>query len=294
MPEPGSIDEGAIATRQEALRSIIRGAHPFTIQSVSRGDSIGGTAVYRYTLKPKQEEIIRIFTELVKASQDRSVTKTEEERIAMLAGKSDRATITAWIGTKDNLLRKVSIEFPEFELYRMRVKTDITAEFSEFNTANPSAPAASISFDEELKNLTTATLFGLEDSRRKARDARRIADTKQIQLALKLYFDDAGGYPADLAKLAPKYIPELPTDPESGTPYLYAYRAGGGKIVGYHLGANLEDAKNSALKFDSDCNSLTGTGCNSRAGFNRSGAFNGSDLKGCRGEAGRACYDVEP
>jgi uncharacterized protein (TIGR02145 family)/prepilin-type N-terminal cleavage/methylation domain-containing protein len=46
--------------------------------------------------------------------------------------------------------------------------------------------------------LSTLAVVALQNARKNARDAKRIADIKQIQTALELYFNDAGEYPADV------------------------------------------------------------------------------------------------
>ena len=43
--------------------------------------------------------------------------------------------------------------------------------------------------------LSTLAVVALNNARSKARDARRLADIKQIQTALELYYNDEGGYP---------------------------------------------------------------------------------------------------
>lgn len=43
--------------------------------------------------------------------------------------------------------------------------------------------------------LATLATVTLSSARGKARDARRVSDVKQIQTALELYYNDAGGYP---------------------------------------------------------------------------------------------------
>ncbi len=44
--------------------------------------------------------------------------------------------------------------------------------------------------------LSTLAVVALSSARAKARDAKRVADIKQIQSALELYFNDKNGYPA--------------------------------------------------------------------------------------------------
>jgi prepilin-type N-terminal cleavage/methylation domain-containing protein len=46
--------------------------------------------------------------------------------------------------------------------------------------------------------VATIAIVSLQQARSSARDAKRIADIKQIQTALELYFNDAGQYPDDI------------------------------------------------------------------------------------------------
>src|SRR3989338_117335 len=82
--------------------------------------------------------------------------------------------------------------------------------------------------------LSSVVLASLNGARVKGRDARRLADVKQIQLALELYYDDNGNkYPpmstgnfvANIVGLTPTYISVLPHDPnkEAGAPGDYQY-----------------------------------------------------------------------
>ncbi|HEY4522222.1 MAG TPA: type II secretion system protein [Candidatus Paceibacterota bacterium] len=89
--------------------------------------------------------------------------------------------------------------------------------------------------------LSSVVLASLNSARQKARDARRVADIKQLQIALELSFDEhpTTGYPATLAGLvADGNIPVVPTDPRSGTAYYYA--ASGTGNTSYCLGAAIE------------------------------------------------------
>jgi len=66
--------------------------------------------------------------------------------------------------------------------------------------------------------LSSTLLVGLGDARRKARDARRIADLRQVQNGLENYYSENREYPKqdDLYTI----VPGLPTDPQGGQ---YAY-----------------------------------------------------------------------
>lgn len=115
--------------------------------------------------------------------------------------------------------------------------------------------------------LASIILASLNSARIKSRDARRIADVKEIQLALELYFNSNNAYPtAQSALVTGGQLPVLPTDPLSGigvvtlcrttAGYCYAYCPSTSPTY-YHLGANLEDSTNPALR--------------SKKGFNSSG-----------------------
>jgi type II secretion system protein G len=91
--------------------------------------------------------------------------------------------------------------------------------------------------------LASIILASLNTAREKGRDARRIADVKEIQLALELYYDANSTYPPvtvtlsatpsaqniPSAQLVPTYISTLPQDPSQPTsgasPYYYQYES---------------------------------------------------------------------
>ncbi len=49
--------------------------------------------------------------------------------------------------------------------------------------------------------LSTLAVVALNSARQKSRDSKRVADIKQVQTALELYFADQNGYPGDCAVL---------------------------------------------------------------------------------------------
>lgn len=107
--------------------------------------------------------------------------------------------------------------------------------------------------------LSSVVLASLNTARLKSRDTRRVADIKQLQLALALYFDSVGAYPTTLAALAPQYIAAIPDDPVANRDYTYAALGTGASCTSYHLGAVLEETSNQALLGDID--SATATVC---------------------------------
>ncbi|MFA5021899.1 MAG: type II secretion system protein [Patescibacteria group bacterium] len=104
--------------------------------------------------------------------------------------------------------------------------------------------------------LSTLAVVSLNSARQKARDAKRVADIKQIQTALELYFNDNNSYPNDVGAdvtlggsasnnclgndgfntagstcSAPVYMGLIPSNPTpGGTAYIYQ---GVGETGGY-------------------------------------------------------------
>lgn len=148
--------------------------------------------------------------------------------------------------------------------------------------------------------LSSVVLASLNSARKKGRDARRIADIKQLQLALELYYDANGSYPATTtaAELVDNgYIAAIPKDPSNQLSYPYSayYTSGGNATVctAYHLGADLETAGHTALNSDADVTATpTGyaTPCTGSitdfSGLDASNKCNAND-------SGVTCYDLK-
>jgi len=132
--------------------------------------------------------------------------------------------------------------------------------------------------------LATVVLVSLGNARTKARDARRLSDVKQIQLALEMYYDSSsnGSYPASdgtwrclghtsaqtcwsgsftgsdsLNSVLQPYLPKIPDDPRNNTScagdaYLY-YNPYPGGIGGRPTGAYVHWYYESSLRSDAAC-----------------------------------------
>lgn len=85
--------------------------------------------------------------------------------------------------------------------------------------------------------LAAVVLASLSEARAQARDNTRISELNKVSLDLALYRESEGVYPVGLGDLIPTFIVNIPTDPQTASPYTYA-RLGGG--TGYVLSAQLE------------------------------------------------------
>lgn len=106
--------------------------------------------------------------------------------------------------------------------------------------------------------LSAMVLVGLSGVRAQGRDTRRVADLRNLQNGLEIYFNKNSQYPADAnscqgtwATLQTALGGQLPKDPLNRTPYCYAYKKSTDGLH-YTLRATLEDRENSALDNDLD------------------------------------------
>ena len=100
--------------------------------------------------------------------------------------------------------------------------------------------------------LSTVVMTSLNAARFKARDARRLSDIHQMQVALQMYYDARGRYPENISDVVPTYIGVTPIDPDNVSDYQYCITSNGSS---YHLGTSetgLEMADSSALVNDAD------------------------------------------
>ena len=125
--------------------------------------------------------------------------------------------------------------------------------------------------------LSTIIAAPIQSARKKARDAKKIAEVKSTQLALEQYAEsNSAQYPKDLASLSPQFMPLLSSFASSTTSnardsFAYAtYEAqatgGASTTFSYHLASKLE-VYGPALETDRDCigatlsNSLSDPAC---------------------------------
>lgn len=239
----------------------------FDISNARREKLSDGTPVYVFQLKPRKKELLSFLEELQKIQKESEDIQTgsalEEKKFNenFVDGLS-KGEISYKISRSGHFLREAEFNMPEIEVEGQKMSTDIKIEISDINKSKVEKPLNSFSYDDVLKKM-------LDDTKKKARDARRIADISQIRLALELDYDAHNKYPASLLQIDRAYLPQIPMDPTGGQ-YFYAKTK-----KGYHLGANLE-LKGSYLETDAD---------------NKTG-FDGSDTKGCKGETDRYCFDV--
>ena len=163
--------------------------------------------------------------------------------------------------------------------------------------------------------LASIVLASLDGTKKKGRDARRISDLKQIQLALELYYDANASFPGTIYNSTLEtagYISKVPTDPSSTvactdgtqvscysyTPYMVTGDTGGvnAACVSYHIGASLETPNHPELLRDADILAVpSGYSVCTRTG-SPAADFAKTDAQACNNfhTWGVGCYDLRP
>lgn len=100
-------------------------------------------------------------------------------------------------------------------------------------------------------------------AKRKARDAKRVSEMKDIQTSIEMYADSYQQYPGTMAILQASQSDKLPVDVNFGTSYdatkynYTAYQDTNNKVINYHLYTHLETAS-PALDGRAGCAGTTG------------------------------------
>ena len=169
--------------------------------------------------------------------------------------------------------------------------------------------------------LSSVVLASLSTARQKSRDAKRVSDVGQIQLALELFFDSTSSYPYSTAVAntatydggvqvlyTNNFIPKVPLPPSGNSPkYHYrgvnatgaeCYSAGTGPCTSYAIAVTLERNDNTVLQSDAD-QVFTGwgayttlAGANAAAGQLYTATTNDDCAAATAGS--EKCYDIKP
>ncbi|MFC1720709.1 type II secretion system protein [Patescibacteria group bacterium] len=143
--------------------------------------------------------------------------------------------------------------------------------------------------------LSSVVLASLNTAREKSRDAKRISDIKQIQLALELYYDTNSAYPTETQGIAilatDGFLPSTPTPPAGSGQAAYAYSGLNSGCTSYHLGAVLENTTHTVLPGSAaDADAAAAVLCGAAGDTD----FGGATVDCAVGAAGAGCYDVTP
>jgi prepilin-type N-terminal cleavage/methylation domain-containing protein len=132
--------------------------------------------------------------------------------------------------------------------------------------------------------LSSIVLASLNTARQKSRDAKRVSDVRQLQLAFELFFDSCRQYPTGVNGTMPttgtangctspttlgSFIPAIPIPPSGAGLLVYSYHSG--TATTYCLGAELEQAS-AVPSGDTNCDA-DGTGSGAWGATSPANAF---------------------
>ncbi len=200
----------------------------------------------------------RIFVILKKVNEHysaKAVSKTLPKNEIFLKGEvfsNYRGNLRIIYGIETYFVPESKAREIEKKLREFQRKTDIYVKIKVDNKGNALVK-------EILVGKTKINLLDIKKAEKevenliKRRDQKRIADVQNLAQALDEFYKDHGFYPVSLSYLSPKYLSEIPRDPQTGEDYFYAYYPSFEPFA-YHLGARLEGER-FELKNDDDFNS---------------------------------------
>jgi len=104
--------------------------------------------------------------------------------------------------------------------------------------------------------ITSLGVISFAGVNKRSRDSRRVADLKKVSIALEIYRQENGYYPASVGALVSDYMEGVPVDPKSD--FLYDFASGIGSSYSYSLYAHMEDVGSTTGTYGGSC----GGGCN--------------------------------
>jgi prepilin-type N-terminal cleavage/methylation domain-containing protein len=110
--------------------------------------------------------------------------------------------------------------------------------------------------------LTVIGVVNYTGASKRSRDGRRMADLQQIRMALEMYRQEKGVYPADCGTSEfKKYLEAWPLDPKLSEPYVYALDVG--SSYAYSIMAHMEDLGSTNIAETGTCGAVgSGIKCN--------------------------------
>lgn len=203
LSQSGSLNGAQSAISINDVFKIIRETQPFQIELLEKNDESFGQQAYIYKVIWSRQGFDKMLQDLVAAVPDEQRQKLLAERLQPLTddewNRLSSTEIKIWILKKDKMLRQMSFHYNRNEV-NIEQNIDVTLLIAMQALQQPlkvEVPTDAISLEDLMKQMFS-TLFSdsnIEQQNNYQVDARRIADIKQIQTALELYYNDYNRYP---------------------------------------------------------------------------------------------------
>jgi hypothetical protein len=194
------------ADQKEKIRQAVSTAKVLIIKDALASEKIAGRKAYHYRVavdKVAAEKMVKEIDSI--AGLEQAQVDAQSQRLSRIYSDLPDADIEVWIDQKDFLPRKAKFVFKE-ETFReggAKGTIDLTLEFSRWNEdIGIETPTDAKPFQELLGVLMGGMMGGaldgegpIAESREQSRDAKRIADIRQIQTALEIGYSETQQYP---------------------------------------------------------------------------------------------------
>lgn len=240
---------------KKKLSSLMKNNPIIKIDERLKDDKINGEKNYHFKSSINALNLTKLTNEFSSISQNdiqveneivKSQKESIEKRIKSLSDFMTKSDIDIWINKKSFDMRKTIFNF-SFDTSKLQTNDAITPDSYGLIDVMGSVEYADIGKEMNIKAPENSDNFfeliskKLEEAKIKSRDARRLADAKQIQTALELYYSDNGNFPKELKYLVESndlqaeneikknygYLFDLPKDPkpnkECGEEFDYSY-----------------------------------------------------------------------
>jgi hypothetical protein len=262
-PDPFGFNSLQDPLVQQKIEKIWSDNHVFDIRNLVGLEEVKGALAFHFKLDLNKQATTKAITETMAVISEQLGQPTDDENfdlaktiVARLVKKIKIQELDVWVGVGDGNVRKIhlvsnapslasilktisseaGLETDDNSIDRIINKIEFSARFTMDETI---VYGARQSIEEPV-----GAYDALTQARESSRDAKRMADVRQIASALELHFNDYGDYPTDLAGLNPNYLGELPTPPtppgrdctEANNNYTYTYRGAGDYQLRFCLG----------------------------------------------------------
>lgn len=243
-PDFSKTERDKVASVADRLAARIRDGNLFVLDQKLDDETVSGQKDYHYSFTMNKEALAALATEIADNASAESASTSQ-----MLMADKMKTTVKNLINAFGDMKIEAWINKDNYSLQKIQFKgrLDIAAVFkqegadlglslgksfvdyeyqSEFFVLNQTAPLVKPDQALSLSEVIESKIYvPLNMARIKSRDAKRVADIKQVMTALEMYYNEAGRYPSVLdlgvpvgsseeEKLFSKFMIPLPENPK--------------------------------------------------------------------------------
>ncbi|GEM_PF-546138 len=195
------------ANQSNPYKEIFKQNRIFTIKSFKGVSKVGDTWTLHYSLALDKPKIKTIILDSVKESMGAD-EYNKNDPDTKKAREYLEGIVDWWVNNLNFKDWEVWVGVSDQNIYKIHIDEGVPSVIGTANWAYKETTQGSIKY---------LVFQSLRVARSKSRDAKRLADMRQMESALELFFNDHGGYPeAKQGKpqsITPEYLYEVPIQP---------------------------------------------------------------------------------